>query len=312
MSNEALRIVEQSLSRSKNTKHNGTGVFIPCPFHTGDTKPSLGVNLSKNGVPVGYFYCFGCGAKGHWNILAEKLGFPKLKGSDFKTNTVGDINFDEINRELFALSSTENMLKSLGAEFNMDWPSEETWRNIPGSLLSAIGAKITYDVYTKDRAILLPVTVNGKTVGMIKGTNQRQERSYIMSTGSWAKTYGLFPFDYAFSFKTQSIALVEGARDALRLIRFGLPAVAILGSQSWSETKRNLILSTGIKRVVLAFDGDRAGVQCTNKIWRDLKTLVPTSILKLKEESENLGKKIDPGNMNRDLLIKLRDMLRSV
>ena len=309
-SSEALRIVEQSLRRLRNAHYATTGFFIPCPFHSNDTKPSLGVNTSKQGVPIGFYHCFGCGTKGHWNILAERLGFPTIAKADFKDTEISNYNFDEIRQNLLGRSSVDNMIQSLGANFNMEWPAEESWRTINGSLLREIGASITYDERNQDRAILLPVNVMGETVGVIKGANRAMEKSYLLSKGVWSKKHGLFPYDHVAQQEADSIAIVEGARDALRLIKFGIPALAILGSQSWSETKLNLILSLGLRKVVLALDGDRAGVQCTNMIYRDIKSLVPTSVLKLKSHSDITGTKIDPGNMGRHLIEELRDKMQ--
>ena len=310
-SSEALRIVEQSMRRLRNAHFATTGFFIRCPFHTNDTNPSLGVNTSKSGVPIGFYYCFGCGTKGHWNTLAEKLGFPKIAKADFKNTETSVYDFDEIRQNLLGSKSpVDRMIQSLGANFNMEWPVEESWRTIKGSLLHEIGANITYDERNQDRAILLPVNVMGETVGMIKGTNRAMEKSYTMNKGVWSKKYGLFPYDYVDQQGVDSVAIVEGARDALRLIKFGIPALAILGSQSWSETKLNLILSLGLRKVVLALDGDRAGVQCTNMIYHSIKSLVPTSVLKLKSHSDMTGTKIDPGNMGRHLIEELRDKMR--
>ena len=66
--------------RAKNN-----GYMIKCPFHDDDT-PSCSISLGNSKVPPGYFYCFGCGTKGAWNVLAEKIGAKKFKNGEEKSN----------------------------------------------------------------------------------------------------------------------------------------------------------------------------------------------------------------------------------
>jgi len=302
-----VQIIQNSL-RNKYTRSTGNSTFISCPYHKNDDTPSLGINLdTQNGIPLGFFHCFGCGEKGSWNKLAETLGLRKIEGFEAKRQEVGGEEFDQVREELFSVTHVQQIYKELDASFHLDWPSDKIWRHIPPKLLGKVGAQITYDKHNSDIAILLPVSINNEVKGVIKGTNRKQTNSYIMNEGRWLKTWGLYPFDYTISLAREKeyVVLVEGARDALRLLHHGIPALAILGSQNWSMMKRNLVLSMNVKGVVLAFDGDRAGVACTNKVYRDLKGMIRMRVLKLKEESEKQNKKVDPGNMSRDLLCKV-------
>jgi len=56
-----------------------------------------------------------------------------------------------------------------------------------------------------------------------------------------------------------TMALVEGPRDALRLLSEGIPACAILGTQSWSEKKSFLLSLAEVGRAIVITDSDRAG-----------------------------------------------------
>src|SRR5690606_7832235 len=111
-------------------------------------------------------------------------------------------------------------------------------------LLSDIGAKLCQKQYEDGswsaKMLWLPVKVNNQTKGYIKARLKKQEgmTSYINAPGKWSLTYGLFPYDYAVDVMAQldlsTMALVEGPRDALRLLSEGIPACAMLGTQSWS------------------------------------------------------------------------------
>jgi hypothetical protein len=69
-------------------------VFICCPFH-GEKTPSCAVTVFSDRYLPGSFHCFGCGEKGSWNKLAEKLGLKfRIDTSDLSAGmraTVRDI-----------------------------------------------------------------------------------------------------------------------------------------------------------------------------------------------------------------------------
>ena len=56
------------------TKFMGSNIHVQCPFHD-ENSPSCSINLSRESdVPIGAFYCFGCGVFGGWNKFALKAG----------------------------------------------------------------------------------------------------------------------------------------------------------------------------------------------------------------------------------------------
>ena len=139
-----------------------------------------------------------------------------------------------------------------------------------------MGAKLSrfYDSrygWSKE-VIFLPVLINGVLEGYIKaGLKKEKDRpSYINAKGPWSKSHGLFPYDYAVnlmnSLNSSTMFLVEGPRDALRLLALGIPAMSILGTQAWSELKIKVLSLAPIDQIVLMLDGDDAGIQATEKI----------------------------------------------
>ena len=53
--------------------------------------------------------------------------------------------------------------------------------------------------------------------------------------------------------------MVEGPRDALNMLQYGFPALAILGSHNWSQFKTDLVLLLNPSKIIFAFDNDEAG-----------------------------------------------------
>jgi len=261
-------------------KPTTNGVMICCPFH-GDKTPSFGINLSTStGVPLGYGHCLGCGKKASWNEIAEQLGLPKLKKSDFKVTSYKQRTRQHL---LMKRSSLKDIVfkEFRCSEYIQKWEPTRIWRTIQGDLMNKFAFK-AFDIEKAKEFAILPVMVEGELVGAIKAvvkkTEDPNELSYVTSKAdnrnSWVKKSGLFPYDVVVDMLEQTglrtVVLVEGPRDALWLIQNGIPALAILGSQAWSPSKMKRLLSLPIERVILCMDGDRAGKSATDFIMKTM------------------------------------------
>src|SRR6185503_2323141 len=163
------------------------------------------------------------------------------------------------------------------------------WRGIKTNLLIKMGAKvciISKDDYSYKR-LWLPVHINGELRGYIKARFRKDPNfpSYINAKGKWSRTHGLFPFDPAIELMrklgSKTIVLVEGQRDALRLIAAGIPAMCILGTQSWSDTKAKLLELAGVRRLILLMDGDCAGKEATKLLKPKVSDMFKVVAIKL-------------------------------
>jgi 5S rRNA maturation endonuclease (ribonuclease M5) len=99
--------------------------------------------------------------------------------------------------------------------------------------------------------------------------------------------------------KRRYIVLVEGPRDAIRLIGFGIPALAILGSNNWSEQKRDLLMTLDLDMVLFAFDNDKGGKLAYKNCAPSLKGFVHRIKIKITGEDKH-GVGYDPGNCPKD------------
>lgn len=294
-----------------------TNVVICCPFHKERT-PSFSINIDESNrtVPIGFGHCFSgtCGRAARWNVIAHELGLDKLDENEEGLETSvrplqrglkgsllggadGGLTVAELMRDLDGViwDTLEN------------WPSyagNRKWRGFDFEFLTRIGCLWFIDRHDFTN-LMLPVYVEGNLVGGVKAKWQKSKdkkfSSYINMSGPWVLETALFPYDYVVRMIDENnldyVILVEGARDALRLIKFGFPALAILGTKTWSDKKADLILALGVRRVVIMMDGDSAGVEATNEIAPTFKHKCRRSVVKLKEYNERAGKELDPGNM---------------
>lgn len=329
----AQEIVLRNLDRIPGRRKavNGGVVMIVCPFHP-DRNPSCMLNIAKTErFELGFFSCRGCGANGGWNKLAEKCGLETISESDLKLDRVRDHDLhltrqallstkDEEEEEDDDVSSSQTMADLFDA-FKVDMPTSfpvnMKWRGVRGKLLRRIGAYLAYDGRSEEQVVILPVRIDNITVGGIKAKWKKDKSdagtSYLTSKGDgWAKREALFPYDYALKLAERKgirvIVVVEGPRDALRLLRYGIPAVAICGSQNWSKDKASLLIDSGL-HVIIAMDGDNAGEAARKMIRKSLKPHGDYSVFNLLKIGEELGiEKMDPGNAPMEVIEELKEI----
>ncbi|MFA5750405.1 MAG: toprim domain-containing protein [Candidatus Shapirobacteria bacterium] len=239
-------------------------IMICCPFH-GEKSASLGIHLSGK-----YAHCFGCDWRGTWNTIAEKL---HLRGMDDK-QIDGDLQL--MREDLHAMER-----KSQGAALppSIDlarWAQD--WRGIPASILKQIPAYEWYDQLNCRQAgyrILLPIAHQGVLLGWTaRAISNQLDPKYRNHAQPFAKQ-AMFPMDYVATTyeKTKTVVLVEGPHDALAGATVGVPTLAILGTNNWSDWKKSF-LCMHYKTVVLLMDGDRAGRAAQVHIYDDLKDVM--------------------------------------
>lgn len=276
-------VLEQLNTYAGEKKELNGSTLVLCPFHAERT-PSGRIFHNETSRSPGSFKCYGCGTKAKWDDLAPKLGLKPFTGQKPADEFINlSLITPKVKEELDDLVMDK-------MEFS-DLPEGKCWRGIKTSLLTSIGAK-KCQVDHPEHGLLktkvyLPVFINRKLRGYIKArlTKHTEYPSYINAKGRWSKTHGLFPFDYSISYAKRlgirTVVLVEGPRDALRLLQAGIPAICILGTQSWSATKSKLLELAGITRIVLMMDGDDAGIQATAMLEESLKTMFQITTLKL-------------------------------
>lgn len=306
-----------------------SSVAICCPFHD-DRSPSFYINIDETNrrVPLGYGHCFSSRCpkkKANWNEIAEKLGLGKIKirASDGKPiqDNILPMN-DNLKKQLLGQNSVslEDVENEFDCLLSLPIESNEEWRGVSGKLLHRVGCKVAVDRYD-NKCLIIPVYVENELVGAVKAMWEKPKSkkllSYVNLKGEWIKEKGLFPYDVTERLirkkKLNYVVLVEGQRDALRLISLGIPALAILGTKNWSKQKRNLVLSLPIDKVVIMMDADAAGIEASNVIMRDLKGRTVRQLVKLteiqrqieKKKGKDLDEKIDPGNCPKSVLLKL-------
>lgn len=250
--------------------------YILCPFHSERT-PSGRIIHSNTSRSPGYFKCYGCGKTASWDEVAPLIGLKPTKW----VKPTEQFAFKALRKTTEAEKEPRELVIS-------DLPNHKKWRTIPTSFLIEVGCKKCRFFYPERDIhgqvfVYMPVLVRGELRGFSRARLKKDPElpSYVNSPGNWTRDYGLFPYDYVAHLKPRYVVLVEGQRDALRLLLEGVPALAIMGTQSWSTRKSQLVEMLGVQFVVLLMDGDDAGEAAVELIEPQLRKLVNTKTFSL-------------------------------
>lgn len=318
--------------------------FILCPFHQEKT-PSGRIHHIDGSPGLGNFKCYGCGVKKRWNDLASVLNLRQYgkEAQRLDSMQVPRSDFTSLDAELISRTSSREKLELyplVAGDKNAVTAGlvAGKWRGFKLDFLRSLGASLARVTTTSKSGdtyarfyVYLPVDVLNKTRGYVKAQirkpSSKEVPSYINAKGSWSLRYGLLFYDQAAklmkSLGKETLVLVEGPRDALRLLRFGIPAISILGTHSWSSEKVRFLTLTGASRVVLMLDGDPAGRQATrllrtgrNKEGTQVATPLQEKFqvkivrLWLLDVEDSPEAKYDPGNCPTDVLHAVKRLLK--
>lgn len=286
--------VEQELlkvSMERGVTFSSSYAFIRCPFHNNgnERRPSMVVNTSDPRFPLGFFNCFSCGEKGHWNILAKNLCLEEF-------DSVSLVQEGSLMTKLVLQKNISTCMQVPG----LLWDIRKEWRGIKGNLLNKLESKLTFNFNTKAQELYIPCKQLDKELGGIYCLLEKSKykSSYRNSSGPWVKS-ALFPYDYTrklisekYNYDTP-VFIVEGPRDALNLLQNDIPALALLGCNNWTSRSINLLYILKSREVVVLMDGDSPGRKAAMKIKDDLDN----SILEYKYSILNLPEGKDPGEM---------------
>lgn len=283
-------------------KGNRPNINTFCPRgHDKDT-PSLSIRKTD-----GRFYCFGCReVRGHnWNHMAKWLQINTLAEEDLP-DPLGLFSKD-----------IEDRIRKAQINFELPWDLEP-WVGdyqhsksvcIPESTLQALDAFRWYDGALRCYRILFPVRQYGDLRGWVarRIDRKKKDKPYKMKYRNALEMSSLeilYPLDIVEKMETNVVVLVEGPFDAIRLLNYDIPALAIMGTGNWNAESSCIdLLNVGAERIILAMDSDAAGKKARKEIG-------PSLARDFKVQDFYCPNKQDPGNISIPYMDKLWKMTR--
>lgn len=335
MSEDVHQIILEEIGKIPgHKKFAGESVQVCCPLPSHyDNSPSCGIFVQPGmEIPLGFFHCFGCGAKGPWNELAREAGLRQIEGwklKDADRTSVSGLGMllNKTSNKIQTYRTLDRLMKELKRSSYIEWPAHTEWRSFPGKLVQDAGGLMNYQVFSfgnresdGDNVCFFPCTSGKRYIGGIAAYMQKQMNgtSYLNSQGDWAKKKGLFPLnlvkDCLKKYKLKYVFLVEGPRDALALLSHGIPALAVLGAEQFSETKMIMIENLGVSHVFSMMDNDDGGTLAKKRIKDvfDKDSYIKYKAFKLPREFDAKGKliKIDPESASLSLIKEVKGVIR--
>lgn len=278
-------------------KKSGANFKACCPFHGEDT-PSFVVSPAKQ-----IYHCFGCGVGGDsikFVMEYEKLSYPESLeklATMVNISLEHDSNYKKVDSSLInkvneyyekLLSHNQiakNYLKDRGiSDFSIEKfeigyasTSQDTINFLKTSFLNLADAKDfgiidsgQNGLYSRFiERITFPIyTLNGTLVGFGGRTITGHNAKYVNSpqTKLFNKSRLLYGYNVAKEsiYKQKSVIVTEGYLDVVMLHQAGFSnSVATLGT---ALTQEHLpILKRGEPKVIVAYDGDKAGLNAAYK-----------------------------------------------
>ena len=233
--------IEQDLLRLgyevMGARSSGMWLKLRCvnPNHR-DTTPSLSINRYTGG-----FRCFGCAIAGRqWNDLSEWVAITELRTDDDRMpdpfRTRRKIQADRKKRD--------NIIYEIPWDvepWQDHWTLPNTRFRVANETLKALGAQRWYDDRDRCYRILFPCWQQEELVGwtarrlddhIFKAKGEKPPRKWRNCDGFRAKEV-LFPLDAVERMRSRYCVLVEGPGDAIRLLNYDIPALAIMGTTNW-------------------------------------------------------------------------------
>lgn len=281
-------------------KITGDYYSVYCPFHNGgqERRPSAGVLLHdqyRNGqhYPEGMFNCFTCHTAGNINQWVSKLLSERVVSDDVKkyiqeqigtrVNTEsGKLFSEDIGKALqakFAINSIQSIIQNNQKSYIDETELAQYRLTVP----YMYERKLTDDIIEKyDVGVDLHYVPKGGNKEIPCITFPVRDRTgkslfivrraipikrFYMPDDIQKPVYGL----YELPKNCKSVVIVESCFNALTSVRYGRPAVALLGTGTPYQIEQ--LKRLGVREFILGFDPDEAGERATRRLKKALKSV---------------------------------------
>lgn len=258
-----LKRVQKETGYLKDIYVKGDEVVCTCPFHKGgqERKPACFVYDGDGDLVRGTFHCFACGEKG---------SFAKLISACYNT----DVRSGEqwlIDNFSSAIIQTREYLEEI-EENKKNYLEESVLETFEYDNEEALDYLINKRHLHKDIIDLFKVGFDPSSYcvtfpcrdehGNLVGIFKRSIRQKFFSIPQMSQK-PVYLLDYVIKNGITSVVVCESQINALTLWGWGIPAIALFGTGS--NYQYEVLRKSGIRKYLLAFDGDLAGEVGANR-----------------------------------------------
>jgi DNA primase len=270
-----LRQYHVELRRSGRDQYRGC-----CPIHGGQSRDAFHVNLTKN-----VFHCFACGAGGTVLDFVAAMDHCSLREAALKlTHGNTGLGSSTASCPTQLVTKKSKLLSPLGfALRGVD--SHHPYlakRGITTSTAERFGIGFYRGAGIFSGRLVIPIhDERGQLVAYSGRAVDANEPRYRFPSG-FAKSEVLYNLHRATAAGHQTVVIVEGFFDCLKLHQAGIYSVVALMGSALYETPQQALLQR-FHRVVLMLDGDVRGRRATTDIACRLQAGCSVQVVSLPE-----------------------------
>jgi DNA primase len=269
-----LRHYHVKLRRSGKDQYRGC-----CPIHRGDGRDAFHVNLARN-----IFHCFACGAGGtvlDFVAAMERCSLfeaaQKLQAMTCSSvPTISTPNEKKLVTERRRVSSPLNF-ELTGIDCRHPYLAE---RGITEQTAREFGVGFYSGPGLMHRRLVIPIhNAEGQLLAYCGRSVDQTQPRYRVPSG-FAKSEILFNLHRAVAGSENSVVVVEGFFDCMKVHQAGIRSVVALMGSVLYEPQRQVLLER-FNRVILLLDGDPTGRKASTVIAQRLRPDCDVRIISL-------------------------------
>lgn len=284
----------------KQSKRVGNYMQIHCPFHGGgqEKKPSCGVLLvdevrAGKKYPKGFFHCFACSyAKTLEQAVSDMLKQQNIQqsGIEWLTENIPGFEVADDSDDLISMDTMDALMGKYAVDYinllsqkQPEYITEEELAKYRYTVPYMYERKLTdeiierYDIGFDANwippgrkkpvpCITFPVRdMYGNTLFFCRRAVATKLFNYPQ--GVVKPVYGIYELPKG----CKSVVVCESCFNALTSVRYGRPAVALLGTGNTYQI--NQLKQLGVNEFILGFDPDDAGRRATEKLKKALRSV---------------------------------------
>lgn len=259
-------------------------VICTCPFHKDgkESHPACFVlNTKESDLEYGTFHCFACGEKGP---LAKLIGKCYGSNAEFGKNWLVENFSSSIIEQTEYLEKIEEKKKKYLEESvleTFEYDNEEALDYLINKrhLHKDIINKFQIGFEKSTNSVTFPCwDEHGRLVGIFKRNIYTK-----FFTIPKIEQKPIYLLNYVIENGITSVVVCESQINALTLWGWGIPAIALFGTGSTYQYK--ILNRCGIRKFILAFDGDTAGEVGANRFLLNIsdecmvsRIIIPTGM----------------------------------
>lgn len=284
--------------------HSYSDIIISCPVHNHglEQHPSASItqiekHKGNKVVPAGFMYCFSCHTKATIDVIISYC-FGKNDNGEYGRKWLLDhyANFEVETRQgyfkILQTKETQNPMYISEEELEKYRYTHPYMykRGLTDELIEK------YDVgYQKDfkigedtkpfECITFPVrNINGDCLFIARRAIHNKLFHYDIGTEK--VLYGLYEVQKYFN-NAKTLYICESIFNALTLVKWGMPSIALLGTGS--KIQYEILKALNYRKYILCLDGDKAGIYGNYKLIKALENTHMLLIHKIKEKGIDIN-----------------------